>query len=245
MGQDQFRSITKTSIFRKTKGSNAGDTSHDKGDETEEQTDRRKGADKLRWSKDKKGLLTKFVSMFRTDSGHNSVRERGGPLWLRLVDELRNANPALALARRLRRVLREALQQADGGSLEVLHDVGCGWRVCVRRWMDNVKAGERECVGVGGMRRWVAAVGKADAGRAGEREDVRLVRVRTWADEARDAGGDAPPVQRRRAFVLEERDGGEDGVGRGRVEEADERVGLFVGDGEGDSRTWEENEWIW
>ena len=191
------------------------------------------------------GLLTEFVSMFRPDSDHNSVRERSSPLWLRLVDELRDANPALALARRLRRVLREALQQADGGSLEILHDVGRGRRVRVRRWINNVEAGERECVrgdGDGdGVRRWVAAVGEADAGRAGEREDVRLVRVRTWADEARDAGGDAPPVQRRRAFMLEKRDGGEDGVGGGRVEEANERVCLFVGDWKGDSRAWEEN----
>jgi hypothetical protein len=105
------------------------------------------GADKLRSPKERR-LLTEFISMFRPDSGHNSVRERGSPLWLRLFDELRNANPALALARRLRRVLREALQQADGGSLEVLHDVGRGRRVCVRRWIDNVKTGERECVGV-------------------------------------------------------------------------------------------------
>ena len=64
-----------------------------------------------------------------------------------------------------------------------------------QRWMNNVEAGERVCVDVGvggsGMRRWVVAVGKADAGRTGKREDVRLVRVRTWADEARDAGGDA------------------------------------------------------
>ena len=41
---------------------------------------------------------------------------------------------------------------------------------------------------------------------------------------------DAPSVQRHRAFMLKERDGGEDGVGGGRVEEADERIGLFVGD---------------
>ena len=109
--------------------------------------------------------------------------------------------------------------------------------------MDNPKRRERECVGVSGVRRWV--VGEADAGRTGEREEVGLVRVRPWADEARDAGGDAPSVQRRRAFVLEERDGGEEGVGGGRVEEADERVGLFVGDWEGGSSAWEENERIW
>ena len=100
--------------------------------------------------------------------------------------------------------------------------------------MNNVEAGERECVGVGvgvsvsGVRGWV--VGEADAGRTGEREEVRFVRVLVWADEARDSGGDAPSIQCRRAFVLEERDGGEDGVGEGRVEEANERVGLFVGD---------------
>ena len=76
--------------------------------------------------------------------------------------------------------------------------------------MNDVETGERECVGVSGVRGCV--VGKADAGRTGERE-VRLVRVRTWADEARNAGGDDSSVQCRRAFVLEERDGGEDGVG--------------------------------
>ena len=66
-----------------------------------------------------------------------------------------------------------------------------------------------------------------------------------WADEARDAGGDAPSVQCGRSFVLEEWDGGEDGVGEGRVEEANERVGLFVGDWEGGSSAWKEDEGIW
>lgn len=30
--------------------------------------------------------------------------------------------------------------------------------------------------------------------------------MQTWADKAHDAGGDAPSVQSRHAFVLEERD---------------------------------------
>ena len=51
---------------------------------------------------------------------------------------------------------------------------------------------------------------EADTGRTGEREETRLVRVLTWADEA---GGDAPSVQRRRAFVLEGREDSEDGFG--------------------------------
>jgi len=94
--------------------------------------------------------------------------------------------------------------------------------------MNNVETGVRECVGISGVRGCV--VGKADAGRTGERE-VRLIRVRTRADEARNvggrsvqrgrtkrttradearnAGGDDSSVQCRRAFVLEERDGGE------------------------------------
>jgi len=41
MGQDQFQNIAKTSIFRKMYGSNVGDISCNKGDETEEQIDRR------------------------------------------------------------------------------------------------------------------------------------------------------------------------------------------------------------
>ena len=89
--------------------------------------------------------------------------------------------------------------------------------------------GERGCVGVSGVGGW--AVGKADGRQLGEREEVRLVRMRKWADEARDAGSDAPSVQCRRAFVLEKRDCGEDRFGEGRVEEVDEpeRVGLFMG----------------
>ena len=74
----------------------------------------------------KGGVLTEFVSMFLAYGGHNSVRVHSSPLWLRLVDKLRYASPALTLARRLRSVLREALQQADGGGLEILHDAGRG-----------------------------------------------------------------------------------------------------------------------
>ncbi len=82
--------------------------------------------------------------MFRADGKHNSVRKRSGPIRLRLVDEVRNARPALALARRLRGVLRKALEEAHGGGLEVLDDVLRGGRVRVRRELDDVDAGERE-----------------------------------------------------------------------------------------------------
>jgi hypothetical protein len=69
----------------------------------------------------KGGVLTKFVRMLRgDDEEHNSVRERSGPLWLRLVVKVRNASPSLALTHRLRSVLRE-----NAGGLEILHDVGC------------------------------------------------------------------------------------------------------------------------
>ena len=53
----------------------------------------------------------------------------------------------------------------------------------------------------------------------------------TWVDEGRDAGGDAVTphyIQHCHAFVLEERDSGEDGIGEGRVEEADEYIGLYI-----------------
>jgi hypothetical protein len=111
--------------------------------------------------------------------------------------------------------------------------------------MNDVETGERECVdvSVSAVRGWL--VREADAGCTGEREEVRLVRVLAWADEARNAGGDTPFVQCRRAFVLEERDGGEDGVREGRVEEADEGVGLFVGNRKGGSSARKENEGIW
>jgi len=46
-------------------------------------------------------------------------------------------------------------------------------------------------------------------------------------------------------LVLDEGDGGEDGVGEGRVEEAYEGVSLFVGDREGGAGAWEEDEGIW
>jgi hypothetical protein len=63
-----------------------------------------------------------------------------------------------------------------------------------------------------------------------EARAARLVRVRTWADKARYAGGDNPSARCHRDFMLDERDECEDGVGEGRVVEVDERVGLFVGD---------------
>jgi hypothetical protein len=82
---------------------------------------------------DGEGSLTKFVGMFRADGRHNGIRKSSGLLRFSLVDELRDASPALALARRQRIVLRETLQQPGGGRLEILHDVGCGWRLGVRR----------------------------------------------------------------------------------------------------------------
>jgi hypothetical protein len=45
-----------------------------------------------------------------------------------------------------------------------------------------------------------------------------------WVDEARNAGGDAQSVQRRRALLLEKGDDGEDGVEEGRIEGAGERI---------------------
>jgi len=85
---------------------------------------------------------------------------------------------------------------------------------------------------------------EADAGSAGQREEVRLVRVRTGADESGDVGRDAPSVQRRSSFLLEEGDRGEDGVGEGRVEKANKCVGLLVRYWEGCAGPREEDEWI-
>ena len=97
MGGDQFPNITRMTVFRKTCGSNGGDISRDNGDETEEQTDRW-GQTKLR-RQTKEGVLTEFVRMLRADSRHGSVRVRRGPLWLRLIEKLRNPSRALALTR--------------------------------------------------------------------------------------------------------------------------------------------------
>ena len=66
-------------------------------------------------------------------------------------------------------------------------------------------------------------VGKAGAGHTGQREDPRLVRVLVWSDDACDTGDDAPFFQRRCALELDERDGSEDGIGEGRVEQVHER----------------------
>jgi len=57
-------------------------------------------------------------------------------------------------------------------------------------------------------------IGEAEAGHTSEREEGRLIRAQTWADEV---SGNALSVQRRRVFMLEERDGGEDGVREGHV----------------------------
>ena len=81
------------------------------------------------------GELTEFIGVFRTDSRDDGISESRGPLRFALVNKMCNAGPALALAGGLRGVLREALEEADGGRLEVLHGVcgrggiGIGWRV--------------------------------------------------------------------------------------------------------------------
>ena len=72
-------------------------------------TDRGRGRGDKITCQMKEGVLTDFVRMFRADGGDNNVRERSGPLWLRLVDMRRNPSPTVALARRLRSVLRERL----------------------------------------------------------------------------------------------------------------------------------------
>jgi hypothetical protein len=85
--------------------------------------------------------------------------------------------------------------------------------------MDNGHARERMGGGVGGAGAnsgavcgWTgvsASVGGADAGDASEGEEVRLIRQGAGTDEA---GCDAPLVQGSRSIVLDEWDGGKDGV---------------------------------
>jgi len=48
--------------------------------------------------------------------------------------------------------------------------------------MNNIETGERECGGGSCLRGWVVC--EADAGHTGEREEIWLGRVLTWADEA-------------------------------------------------------------
>ena len=188
IGQDQFRNMTKVSIFCTRAGRMWVTQVPIRKNRQESKPTGRGGETKL-LRQMKEGVLTDSVRMFRADGGHNNVWERSGPLYLRLVDMRRNPSPAVALARRLRSVLRERLYQADGGDLEIPQNIRHGWCVCIRRWMNNVETGERVCVGVSGLRGWV--IGKADARGIGECEGVRVVRVRTWVDEARDAGDDA------------------------------------------------------
>jgi hypothetical protein len=91
----------------------------------------------------------------------------------------------------------------------------------------------------------VVLVGQADAGDAGESEEVALIiRVGTRTDKALDEGGDAPLIHGGGFVVLYEGYGSEEGIMEGRVYETDERVCLFVGDRESYACTGEENEWI-
>jgi len=57
-----------------------------------------------------------------------------------------------------------------------------------------------------------ASVGEADAGDTGESEKVRLVGLGAGTDDAGYASCDAPLVQRGRSVVLDEWDGGKEGV---------------------------------
>jgi hypothetical protein len=182
--------------------------------------------------------LTELVGVFSADRRHDSVRDSSGLIRLRLIDDMRNASPALAFTLRLRGVLREALQQANSSRLEVLHDLRGGWSVGVWRGVHNGDARER----VGG----VGCAGKADAGDTGECEEVRFVRVSAGTDETGYAGGDAPLVQGGCSFVLDEGDGGKDGVSISdrRVEETNESISLVAGDWESEACRREKNKWI-
>ena len=55
-------------------------------------------------------------------------------------------------------------------------------------------------------------IGQAEAGDAGESEEVGFVRVGAGTDEAGDAGSDAPLVDGGVSLVLDEGYGSEDGV---------------------------------
>jgi hypothetical protein len=168
---------------------------------------------------EREGELTEFIRVFCADSGYDSISESRGSMWLRLVDEMSNTGPALPLARSLRGVLCEALQESDSGSLEVLNDVcgrgrvGVGWRV------RDVYARK----GNGSIDGWWW-LGQAHAGDAGETEQVGFVGVGTRTDKAGDAGGDAPFVNGGVALVLDDRYGGKNGVAGGGLDEANEGV---------------------
>jgi len=111
IGQDQFRNMTKVSIFCTRAGRMwVTQVPIRKTRQESRPTDRGGGEGETKLLRQmKEGVLTDFVRMFRADGGDNNVRERSGPLWLRLVDMRRNPSPAVALARRLRSVLRERL----------------------------------------------------------------------------------------------------------------------------------------
>jgi hypothetical protein len=73
----------------------------------------------------RKKKLTESISMLCTERRYDGIGESSSLVYFRPRHELCDAGPALALERRLRVILRQALQKADSSDLEVLHDV---WR---------------------------------------------------------------------------------------------------------------------
>ncbi len=65
---------------------------------------------------------------------------------------------------------------------------------------------------IGGWTGGAGGVSEANAGDTGECEEVRLVRMGAGMDETGYAGGDAPVVQGCCSVMLDEGDGGKDGV---------------------------------
>jgi hypothetical protein len=80
---------------------------------------------------DKKKKLTELISMLCTERRYDGIGESSSLVYFRLLHELCDAGPALALERRLRGILRQAFQKADSSGFEVLRDIRRWGEVCI------------------------------------------------------------------------------------------------------------------
>ena len=99
--------------------------------------------------------------VFSADSGYDSISESYSPMWLSIVDEMCNTGPILALTRKLRGVLCNALERiaaamkfwmtsvvggvsaSAGGGKKVVKRKGANQTVCRSGCVDN-KAGDAD-----------------------------------------------------------------------------------------------------
>ncbi len=110
--------------------------------------------------------------------------------------------------------LREALKEANGGGLEVLHDVRRGLRRGGWRWLDDATP---SCSPVSASREGGLL---AMRGRAVPVKLKRYDSSECWHGRMKcaNAGIDATSVKRRWTFILDKGDGSEDEVGEEGVE---------------------------